>query len=431
MIFERIKKKVSLLLSVSMLSLCLISCESTVGATGDGAENSIQDTAQQETQESLVAGDSQEEDRITLNVALFPYVPDLDKFQSVIEEKWKEEHSAIELNFETWDCYDEVNVPDSLDVFTFDAIYLTEYAKNGELLALSDADIKEQDDILGFVKEGLTVDGSSYGIPQMICANLFFYREGDTEIESADNVVQLYDVMGDNMGTEVKPAQGEGLLVDMSSGTGNICLYLDAMIDTNAVYSDYTVMPDLDNMNEQAIQSLNELVLMAGRKQAYTYVEGDYTRAEWFSQGIGRAYIGYSESMALMDDYVSEVQIKTMSLGDREDIPLFYADVIGVNSALGDDHEKKELAVELMNLMTSSEVMTEILGGTGDAYNPQYILPAKTSVYENLETKYPIYTRLKELTAQDGNHVFRMGDGAHDYIVRAKEILPNYLLKEE
>lgn len=360
----------------------------------------------------------------SLNVALFPYVPDVEKFQSIIESEWKKLHPEIALNFREWDCYDNPEIDDSLDVLTFDAVYLTEYAKNGELLAIEDTQINEKTDILNFVNEGIKYNNLYYGIPQMICANLFFYREDDSEMAAANTIDQLYDIIGASQNTGDTPELLKGLLVDMSSGTGNICFYLDAIIDANAVYTDFTEMPDLENINEKAIEGLNQMILMEGSKVAYS----DCDRGALFGDGYGRAYIGYSETMAAMGDSVSTLKIKTMSLADREDIPLFYVDLVGINSSLSKDQAKKELALELANLMTSQPVMTQILSGGQSGSSSQYILPARSSCYEDLKAKYPIYEQLENITKHNTNHVFRMGGDAHEYITNAKKILPEYLL---
>lgn len=369
-------------------------------------------------------------DDMTLTVALFPYVPDIKYFEHVIQTAWDKDtsHSNIKLEFvEDWDCYSDKEIPDNYDVVVFDAIYLTEYVKGGEILSLDEKDIKNYEDIPLFIRDGLKVEESIYSAPEMICANLFFYRPEDIEVAEAGNVDNLYEVMGSYEYSKPEPEKGKGMIVDMSSGTGNICLYLDAIIDNKAVYSDFSVMPDLESIDEAAMQSLNELVLMAGQTGAYYETEGNYDRAKWFGNGSGRAYIGYSESMAEMGDYVSSVKVSTLSLANRDDIPLFYTDVVSLNSSLKDDPQKKKYALDLLNLMVSSEVMTETINRDN---NCQYILPARKSCYTALKTKFPIYEQLETIVLKENNHVFRMGENTHDYIERAKKILPYYLLGE-
>ncbi len=409
-----IRKSIFLLLTAAMV------------LTGCGQQETARTNSTKETGQ---AADSinENDDTITLSVALFPYVPDVEYFKKVITDTWKSDasHNNVNLEFITdWDCYSCEEVPDKYDIVVVDAIYLREYAEKGELLAINEADIDHYEDILPFVREGLKVDGKIYGMPEMICANLFFYRAGDEEVAQAGNVDKLYEVMGSYEYTEPEPEKGKGLIVDMSSGTGNICLYLDAITDEKAVYSDFAQMPDLENIDEGAVQSLNELILMAGERGAYYETSGSYDRAGWFGSGSGRAYIGYSESMAQMGP-LDDVKVNTLSLADREDIPLFYADVAAINSNLSTDERKKEYALELLNVITNSDVITQTIKRDNDC---QFILPARSSCYAALKEDFPIYVQLEAIVQKSNNHVFRMGSDAHEYIKKAKEILPYYLL---
>ncbi|MDE7266343.1 MAG: thiamine pyridinylase [Lachnospiraceae bacterium] len=397
--------------------------------TGCGQQRASQTNLTKETEQ---AADSinESDDAITLSVALFPYVPDVEYFEKVITDTWKRDasHDNVNLEFITdWDCYSSAEVPDEYDIVVLDAIYLREYAEKGELLAVNETDIKDYEDILPFVREGLKVDGTTYGIPEMICANLFFYRSEDTDVAQAGNVDKLYEVMGSYEYTQAEPEKGKGLIIDMSSGTGNICLYLDAITDEKAVYSDFAQMPGLENIDEGAVQSLNELILMAGETGAYYETSGSYDRAGWFGNGSGRAYIGYSESMAQMG-VLDDVKVSTLSLADREDIPLFYVDVAAVNSNLSKDEEKKGYALELLNIIAGSDTMTQTIKRDN---NCQFILPARSSCYLALKEDFPIYKQLEAIAQNSNNHVFRMGADAHEYIKKAKEILPYYLLGDK
>lgn len=403
------KKKISALLSAVLVIFTLSACTS----------------ASTTSNEYTAVGANED---ITLNVALFPYVPDTDLFETVIRKEWNKVHPNVELNFVTWDCYDNKTITKDYDVVTFDALYLTEYASTGQLLELDSSAISQQEDILEFVREGIKYDGKTYGAAQMICANLFFYREGDTELTDVHNVDELYNILGENMLEEPTPKNGQGLAVDLSSGTGNVCFYLDAIIDARSVYTDFAELPDLQHINEKAVEGLNQMILMEGRPLISEWRDW----AELFGQGIGRAYIGYSETMASMNMDLSQLHVGTLSLADREDIPLFYVDIVAVNSSLAGEENtrKRELAIELVDLMTSQETMTKIISG-GDGGACQYILPARIGCYDALETNFPIYTQLKIIAGQAGNHVFRMGANAHDYIDEAKKVLPHYLLQGE
>lgn len=413
----KIRQRILLLLVMAMI---LTGCGQQAATQANPANEAAQvDDSLNETNDS-----------ITLHVALFPYVPDVEYFEKVITDTWKSDpsHDNVTLEFHTdWDCYESTEIPDEYDIVVLDAIFLREFAEKGELLAINESDINHYDDILTFVGNGLKIDGKTYGIPEMICANLFFYRSDDTDAAQAGNVDKLYEIMGSYEYSQAKPEPGKGLIVDMSSGTGNICLYLDAIIDEKAVYSDFKQMPDLDHIDEGAVQSLNELILMAGTTGAYYETSGSYDRAGWFGNGYGRTYIGYSESMAEMGP-LDNVKVSTLSLSDREDIPLFYVDVAALNSNLSADEGKKEAALELLNVITESNVITETIKRNN---NCQFILPARSSCYSALKQDFPIYEQLEVIVNKNNNHVFLMGTDAHEYIAEAKKILPYYLLGGE
>ena len=48
---------------------------------------------------------------------------------------WEAKHPDMKLELVDWYCYDE-DLPDDLDVFVFDGIYLTEYLEKGYLLPI-------------------------------------------------------------------------------------------------------------------------------------------------------------------------------------------------------------------------------------------------------------------------------------------------------
>ena len=73
--------------------------------------------------------------KLTLEVALFPYVPDRVRLQEAVSDVWKREHPDVSLHFADWDCY--ASDPDpSIDVFVFDGIYLSSFVEEGYLLPI-------------------------------------------------------------------------------------------------------------------------------------------------------------------------------------------------------------------------------------------------------------------------------------------------------
>lgn len=92
-------------------------------------------------------------DPITLNVSLYKSLPHYDSFEKTVEECWNEKHPDVKLNFFDWDCYSGI-LPENLDVFVLDSITLDSFSQKGYLLALSEEDIQDYNDLIPPFAEG-------------------------------------------------------------------------------------------------------------------------------------------------------------------------------------------------------------------------------------------------------------------------------------
>jgi thiamine pyridinylase len=160
-------------------------------------------------------------------------------------------------------------------------------------------------------------------------------------------------------------------------------MYLDALMDEQQNYTDYNELPDTTNLSEKVLALLKIIRRMGGEEQINFKPEDDdeFVRARWFAEGKGRALIAYSEAMSAMGDRVDEVTVRLFSYGTEKNIPLFYTDMVGISSNISED--KKELALELANVLISEEVLTEMSIPENDDDYPQYLLVARKSVYYN------------------------------------------------
>lgn len=126
----------------------------------------------------------------TLNVSLYKVLPNYDSFEETVEECWKETHPEIELNFTDWNCYSK-EVPDDLDVFVFDTTSLDAFVQKGYLLALSEEEIQDYDDLIPAFMERCRVNGVSYVVPQILCTDLLYTRKEDESLKNVHNVNAL------------------------------------------------------------------------------------------------------------------------------------------------------------------------------------------------------------------------------------------------
>ena len=367
---------------------------------------------------------------LTIDVALYPYVPDMARFRDVVSSEWEKIHPDIDLHFADWDCY--VSAPEpALDVFVFDGIYLTSFVNEGYLLPISDEMIQNKEDIFPFALEGCKCNDTIYALPQLLCTDFLYTRKDDTALCDVSDVTKLYDILGDRKERSVIPKENEGLLIDLSGGLlTKTMMYMDALMDERQEYTDYSELPETSNLSSNALAQIDALWKMGGEKQVEYQPDNNdtYIRARWFAEGKGRAYIGYSEAMAAMGDYADNVTIRRFSYGTKKDIPLFYTDMVGINSKISE--EKKELAFELANILTSEKVLTEMNTPTTEDDYPQYLLTARESVYDTLGKSYPIYNTLKEIVDSTDNHVYRLGNNAGQFLENMEKELSEQMVRD-
>ncbi len=356
-----------------------------------------------------------------LSVALYRYVPDLSRFKTAIQAEWMKRHPNQSLKFVDWNCY-ESEPQANVDVMVFDDMYLPHYVRQGYLLSLTDQDLENKDDFLPLALDASRIKGTLYGIPQILCTDLLYYRQGDRPLARVRTMDDLYRALGDRKGTSIIPGKNEGLLLEMATKTDIFSFYLDALIDHHQKYTDYASPVTAQELNPAVIKRFQRLEKMIGPNTfAYRKPAGDsYYWARTFGQGHGRAFIGFSEAMSAMEG-LDQIDFTPISGCGHKNIPLFYVDSVGVNAAITAD--KREAAIELANVIAASDTMIRASEPNSTNTSPQYLLPARYSVYDHLGQQYPVYTKLKKIATKPGNNVFRVDSYAADWFTPASERL--------
>lgn len=365
-----------------------------------------------------------------LTAAIYPYVPRPDQFKVTIESAWSKVEPDVTLRFVDWDCY-STDPPEMLEVFVFDAIFLSYFQGKGCLAAIKPEELKNADDFLEYALEGSKVSGTQYGIPQLGCASILFYRQEDQQLEKAGTLSEVIQAIGECTYTTETPPQGTGLMVDISGGTTSACYYLEAVEDIYNKYNDSPPLPpDTTRINNWAIKNVQQLLRMASVKQAEYYNEGNaYQRGSWFGQGLGRAMIGFTESMSAMGEEALEtIAFKLMPLSDSTGVSLFYSDIIGINASVGKS-KKRRLALKLANLMASSEVLVDCFGPTAKYNYPQYLMPVRRSVFKALGKKFPLYEKMYRMVTESNPHLFRIGADSRGWLKALKGAIKEQIFK--
>ena len=339
-------------------------------------------------------------DPITLNISLYKYIPHYDSFEKTVEECWNEKHPDIKLNFSDWDCYSGI-VPEDLDVFVLDSITLDSFLQKGCLLALSEEDIQDYDDLIPSFAEECRVNGQIYAIPQLLCTELLYTRKNDVDLKNAYSIDDLFAGLDE-----------PGLLLDETTSS---IMYLQALVDCKQQYMDQFPPIESETLSPEAVDSLEKMRKMRLADPEGVPVKGDrFYYAQKFAGGLGRAYIGYSEAMGMMGEGASEMDFRLFSMTDDKNIPLFYMDVAAVNAKISD--EKKALALELVNMITSKETLVRVSMNNS---HPRYLLLARQSAYDTLASDYPIYQELKKVALVPDAYVFRIKPDGIEYLEEA------------
>jgi thiamine pyridinylase len=364
----------------------------------------------------------------TLKVGLYPWVPRVKQFQYVIQKVWEERGvPGVELAFvshEVWDGGYAIDPPDDLDVFVFDALFLHYFQAQGYLAAIEDEEIDDLSDILPYAVEGSRIKGKLFGIPQLACTNLLFYRKNDRELAKAKTLDEISRILGQCPYTGVTPPPQTGLLVDLSGETTNASLYLEAVMDIKGEYTPVPQLPTIDQLNPQAIFYLQKVLGMASKRQASSdYFENPYERASWFGKGFGRALIGFTESMSAMGVNQYQVDFKLMPLANnpKEDIALFYVDLVGIN-ALVAKRGLRKAAIQLGVLLASEEVMEHSLVPSHPTESPQYLMPVRRSVFSKL-WHYPLYRKMYRFVKNQNPRMFKIGKQSRQWLNHTKSAI--------
>lgn len=359
-----------------------------------------------------------------INIALYPYVPRLDQFKQVISAAWAQQSPDVPLNYVDWDCYSQ-DPPNDLEVFVFDGIFLDYFVAAGFLSALQPSEIDNPADFLPYAINDSKINNINYAIPQIGCGNILFYRQSDAALAQANTLTQINQALGQCWNDSITPPPSINLLVDLSGGTTNACLYLETVQDLNG-YTPNPFLPQPNDLNQAAVANLHTLLNTGCVLPSVTSSDVPYQKAVWFGQGMGRATIGFTESLSAMGDGRQTVAFKLMPYADTNNVNLFYVDLAGINASVTDPARRK-IALQLANLIASTNVLVSSFGPTPGANYPQYLMPVRKSVFEGLQAD-PLYQQMSTLVQASNPRMFRIGPASRTWLKTVKSPIRQQIL---
>jgi len=311
----------------------------------------------------------------TLTYAVFPYLPDTDYYQQLIESRWAELEPDIQLIRKEWDCYSD-GEPEGIDVIIYDAVMQDTIIDAGWIQPIDSSAVQESDDYFQFALEGVTVKDKLYGIPVFLCGNFLIYDRECPELAKAEHITDLAD-------------ESDILVMNFEDSVNRPQYIIEVIADVRGEAN-----PSVNSGAEEIIPLIDRLVIEDHKNDTDAQV------AMAYDSGIGQGYIGFSESMRFLKKRFAETDIKTISFSDKENVPRMYADAIAVTANAKGLRYKKSL--ELINVMSDAQVLTDLSMQDG---NPQYLMLARKSPYQLLSDKFPIYKQMECLAANEMNHV--------------------------
>lgn len=367
----------------------------------------------------------------TLTVALYPYVPRPGQFETAIRQAWTQVQPNVQLNFindgNVWDGGYNTDPPAQADIYVFDTMYFEQFRANNFLVSMAPGEIVNAGDFLPYAREAVTVDGNYFAIPQLGCANILFYDVNDAPIANATTLDQLQGALNQCTFTSEIPPDRRGLMLDMAGKTTNATIYLDIAHSMNGVYP----LPQPAQPNASYISNQKTMLNMSSFWDITSANPNAYVRGVWYSEGYGRAFMGFTETMSNMTPTaLSTIGFKVMPLSNTtNNRPLFYVDAIGVNTT-SVQRGTRDLAVQLANIIASTDVVVASFQAPQPNLNPQYLMSVRSSVFQRLGQQYPIYQRMHQL-AQSNPIAFKLDQNARSWVAATagtirSEVRANY-----
>jgi thiamine pyridinylase len=369
----------------------------------------------------------------TLTVALYPYVPRIQQFQGVIAAAWALVQPNVSLTWATgWDGGYSMNPDPSYDVFVFDALNLSYFQAQGFLYPLTPAQVPNLPDIVPWAANGVTSQSQVLAIPQLGCGDFIFYKASDSAIAQAATVSALVSAISSCSYYTATPTSGPvGLSEDLSGGTTDASTYVESVHEQTGQWP-VPLPTDPSQINPTAAAAVQSTVGIASFANVlYSNDSAPYQRATWFGQGLGRAYIGFLESMSAITNpaVLPTMAFKPMPWSNNPvgaQAPLFYSDVVGIGPATV-GRGTNALAIQLANLMTSTAVIVQSFGAW-NGQGPQYLMPVSRSALAALAGQYLTYQQMSTVLAGLQPILFNLGPQSKPWLTSMKSSMQSMVL---
>ena len=332
--------------------------------------------------------------RITLRIAMYPYIPDKDAVLSLLGTEFKKRHPSVELVFIDNDDLNKNYYKGGLlkieaDIYEIDTILLTDMLGKISALELAPAAVAPE------TLAAVTREGRVFAMPHWMCGNFLFFKRGDSEIEKAASWEALLAILAERKSE---------LLVDFKGSSGLGEWYLTVLADRLGIDAAQTEVLEAPTLSDPAVKALGQIIQACPAgfcRNDRLHDEGSGVYAKMFVRGRHAAYIGYSESIywGLQDGQKncrpSDRCLTQDDIGVRR-LPSFGADAANAGIgwvdalAIGKDvtGPKRKAALAFITYVSSPEAYASVLTAS-DTRLLRYLLPARTDTPVRNDGLYP------------------------------------------
>ena len=344
---------------------------------------------QNELIDSTYAG----QDKLSLRVALFPYLPGADAQNEALRVRLESEfealHRDVDLDLRRFDPNEDFYDPlfvgnllrgaDAYDIVEVDTVLL------GALLDMEAISAwtgnLTRNDWNPIAAEAGRVDGRIYGVPHWMCGH-FIMTQSQVVAHARTLDELILELEGVNSHTR-------NLAGDLLGSWNTAALYLDAWADTRSEAPQVALGMPLDTNVVTCLVRLAGQGNFEGRNPCIdgTYKKAPALAAEEFGTGHADALLGYLERLYYATAYLdpAKILIASAPLGDGSD-PLWFVDSLVYRNDQDDEDPqaiaaKRSAARQFVDYLSAPSTFGWIHAGEdiGPGSRRRYLIPATNS----------------------------------------------------
>jgi thiamine pyridinylase len=358
--------------------------------------------------------------RAQLRVVLYPFIPEFVYAADTVKRMFEKENPDIELTVLDLTANYYSPSPDDdpktyignvkADVYELDSVFLRDFVEQHKIRPLPDDMLLPQDQLLKNAYAGSMLDGKRYGSAHWACGNFLFFTKDTAPPKMPANLKELADDMG--------TTPDQRMLVDLRGRLTLGEFYLGAAY---AKYKDWaTVQGHLQTAEQPLKDDLGTILKMCpkGNCRDQIFHEDTGIYGQEFALKRSKSLIGYSELLHSVLTEASfngtltdaDLRVGALPLDDSGAVPISWVDSFVLRNDCNDGDDCFKAASKFIKFMQRDDAYMKMLLPTRPSFlnypdpkgpdpTPAYLLPAKSTLYTNIDLlKFAhLYTDLKSI----------------------------------